>query len=515
LLFSPWFLLNIFSIHFIVFSCLFLIILLNKILKHMKKNLFLIHMMLCGIVIPASAQFDLSTQSPMGAGRPANVQRANAVQVIKGEDANTRTVACSDKVTWTSRNPEVGTTKVGGNNWDVVIQEFPDYTGQVTAVEFRGATYTAGTKTCEVDIYNPSTFAILATTTANITSTTTGNISVTFPTPANVSNGFMVGIWRPAGDSVKIGVSTSGGGFGYVYAQVGTTFYNWLSDFGFDNDLLISPTIKFNAINPVLSATPTTVCTGQSVSFSDNPASSFPIHYNHDIYNPNGIDEDMAFGDGATATSGSGSHTYATSGTKVATLKYIYDGWTTDCTSDPSTQTITVTPGTVANFAWSATNLAVTFTNMSTGASTYSWAFGDAGTASAPNPVHNLAASGTYTVELTATGSCGSDMHFTNITITDSTNGGIIGIVEIKDGLLTNIYPNPAGNNINVDLSLNTTENVSMQVISSLGQVVYNRELGAIRSSLQTIDLSAYEAGVYFVRIVHNNTVTSRTFVKQ
>ncbi|MDI6793966.1 MAG: PKD domain-containing protein, partial [bacterium] len=53
---------------------------------------------------------------------------------------------------------------------------------------------------------------------------------------------------------------------------------------------------------------------------------------------------------------------------------------------------------------------AVTFTDTSTGSITsWSWNFGDGGTSTARNPVHTYTDSGTYTVSLTVSDTCGSD----------------------------------------------------------------------------------------------------------
>lgn len=63
------------------------------------------------------------------------------------------------------------------------------------------------------------------------------------------------------------------------------------------------------------------------------------------------------------------------------------------------------TPDPVASFQFAVdgTNfLQVTFTNFSSDATSYSWDFGDGNTSTDPNPVHTFAATGNYTVTLTA-----------------------------------------------------------------------------------------------------------------
>ena len=64
----------------------------------------------------------------------------------------------------------------------------------------------------------------------------------------------------------------------------------------------------------------------------------------------------------------------------------------------------------IASFTFTVEDLTVTFTNGSKDGETYSWDFGDGSAASTEaNPTHTYAASGTYTVKLTATNAGGSD----------------------------------------------------------------------------------------------------------
>lgn len=62
----------------------------------------------------------------------------------------------------------------------------------------------------------------------------------------------------------------------------------------------------------------------------------------------------------------------------------------------------------VANFEYAIDGLKVTFTNKSTDATTYKWAFGDDETSKEESPVHEYAAAGEYTVSLTAANAKGA-----------------------------------------------------------------------------------------------------------
>jgi PKD repeat protein len=120
------------------------------------------------------------------------------------------------------------------------------------------------------------------------------------------------------------------------------------------------------------------------------------------------------FGDSGTSTLQNPSHTYTVAGTYTVALT------ATDAAgSNTSTQTdyIAVSPGVsapVAGFAADVVSgsspLTVTFTDQSTNDPTsWSWTFGDGGTSTVQNPVHQFTAAGMYSVTLTASNAGGSN----------------------------------------------------------------------------------------------------------
>ena len=114
------------------------------------------------------------------------------------------------------------------------------------------------------------------------------------------------------------------------------------------------------------------------------------------------------FGDGGTSTLQNPSHTYTAAGTYTVKLTA-----TNSCGSVIGTRSgyISVCALPIANFTTDKTSgpapLAVTFTNTSTGATSYIWDFADGGTSTLQNPSHTYNTAGIYTVTLTAMNSCG------------------------------------------------------------------------------------------------------------
>lgn len=82
--------------------------------------------------------------------------------------------------------------------------------------------------------------------------------------------------------------------------------------------------------------------------------------------------------------------------------------------------------------------LAVSFTDQSTNSPTsWSWTFGDGGTATTQNPSHSYTTAGSYTVSLTATNSAGSDAETKSGYITVTT-GGATWVTLTSDGFESN-----------------------------------------------------------------------------
>jgi PKD repeat protein len=118
------------------------------------------------------------------------------------------------------------------------------------------------------------------------------------------------------------------------------------------------------------------------------------------------------FGDGHTSTAVNPSNTYTNAGTYSVTLAAITSTGTNVLTL---TNYIVVTvPPPVAGFSAGPTNgvapLLVSFTNASSGATNYVWAFGDGHTSTIVNPSDSYTSAGIYSVTLTAIGAGGTNV---------------------------------------------------------------------------------------------------------
>ena len=74
------------------------------------------------------------------------------------------------------------------------------------------------------------------------------------------------------------------------------------------------------------------------------------------------------------------------------------------------------------------------------------------------------------------------------------------------------IYPNPAKGYIKVELSPELSGNTTVEVMNLLGEVIYSRNMQSGNSLY--INLLSYKPGIYFLRVLNNDSVFSKKFIK-
>ena len=162
--------------------------------------------------------------------------------------------------------------------------------------------------------------------------------------------------------------------------------------------------------------------------------------------------------------------------------------------SAPVNVTFNATP--TASGSFTTNGNIVTFTNASTGATAYSWDFGDMTNSSASAPTHAYAANGTYTVTLTAiNGNC-TDV--TTLTVDISVS------LDELPGVELTLVPNPASTEFNVELNGATLQFVT--VIDAFGRTV-------ISASDAQIKLGNVANGMYQVVITTDKGTSVRKLI--
>jgi PKD repeat protein len=189
----------------------------------------------------------------------------------------------------------------------------------------------------------------------------------------------------------------------HTYAAPGTYNVSLIisDDCGNDTSTTV---VNFPVINPPVAAF-NFLPDNCNLSVAFNNTSAFSSNYTWN------------FGDGTGSTQVSPTHLYSSPGTYLVTLIA-----QTGCGIDSVTQSVTVTPSgslPVSSFtaALDTCTKTVTFTNTSTGATSYSWDFGDFGTSTQSDPVYIYDSQGIYIISLIASNACGSDTSTLSITI--------------------------------------------------------------------------------------------------
>jgi PKD repeat protein len=177
-------------------------------------------------------------------------------------------------------------------------------------------------------------------------------------------------------------------------------------------------------------------------------------------------------------------------------------------TSNSVNVTFTATPTAAGSFSTSGN--VVTFSNSSTGATSYSWDFGDFTNSSASAPVHAYAVNGDYQVVLTAiNGNCTDTATF-NVAITVSVEE-LMGISNLI------VYPNPTSDEVFVNFENQNGNAISIELVDQLGRVIYaSDEFNSTGFNTIELNLANVSDGMYSV-LVHsmNNTITKRIIVKK
>lgn len=329
-----------------------------------------------------------------------------------------------------------------------------------------------------------TTYTVTVTDTAAGCSLT-GVVTVTVnPLPAaNIS---------PASTTICFGQNTTlsaSGGVSYSWLPGGQTSQSIIVSAQNNYSVIVTDGAGCTAVatssvtvnpSPVVSITGnTTICAGQNTTLTANGGTSHS-------WLPGG----------QTTSSITVSPAATTSYTVIASNSF-------GCTGT-SMVTVSVTQLPVAGFTSTVNGSTVSFTNTSQNSTSWNWNFGDAGTSTAQHPVHTYATPGSYTVTLIASNACGSDTFTTVITVT--------GIWEYVYNSGWQVFPNPASQEITIDIQRAFGKGAVFRMVNALGEEILRREIPASgKSSEFKIDISSAAPGVYMLLL----DLPEATFTRQ
>jgi PKD repeat protein len=203
----------------------------------------------------------------------------------------------------------------------------------------------------------------------------------------------------------------------------------------------------------------------------------------------------------ANATGGTGISYQWTGGPATATYSGIGEG-TYEVTATAANGcsisesfTLTANPTVpTASFTFNQTSLTFQFLNTSTNGNGYAWDFGDGNSSASFNPTHTYAADGTYNVCLTVTGAC------ENVTSCEQIIVSTVGLANLATVSGINVYPNPASDEINFEISLTDVKEIA--IIDATGKLV---RVVKIDKELTSVNVSQLTNGLYIYQVYNLN----------
>ncbi len=101
------------------------------------------------------------------------------------------------------------------------------------------------------------------------------------------------------------------------------------------------------------------------------------------------------------------------------------------------------------------------------------------------------------------------------VNFTDGGSGGGSNVIESDIVSNLSIFPNPAVEMTNIQLNLNESANVTIEMINALGQIVYTNNLGEVNGTQNVeINTADLQEGIYLVNIkVGDDVITKRISV--
>jgi hypothetical protein len=96
-------------------------------------------------------------------------------------------------------------------------------------------------------------------------------------------------------------------------------------------------------------------------------------------------------------------------------------------------------------------------------------------------------------------------------TLTLATNGSIVNLAESNLA----VYPNPASDNLTLELVNTSDENANINIYNAMGQRVFQQQAN-IKAGKLTIDISRFAPGMYYVQLIGTDSKSlSKSFIKK
>lgn len=246
-----------------------------------------------------------------------------------------------------------------------------------------------------------------------------------------------------------------------------------------------------------------TICTGDSVELVFrvvSGSSPFDINIDNGIGQLNNVPRNSSIWVSPTSNT-----TYS-----ITSLNDNF-GCTTSNFSSSGAITANPRPNALFTKQSSLSNSTVVYTDQSTGATSWLWEFGDGETSTQQSPTHIFDSIGTFTTKLTASNASNcEDYHSETVLILNLTGLDLLSTTENL-----NLYPNPASDELNLDLVLDKALSVEINLMSTDGKVILN--LVSEKDSKvhnMNMNLESLSKGMYLIQfqLSDGRTINSKIY---
>lgn len=152
----------------------------------------------------------------------------------------------------------------------------------------------------------------------------------------------------------------------------------------------------------------------------------------------------------------------------------------------------------IASFSSTGNDLIITFEDLSIGATSWSWNFGDGFGSTESNPEHEYEEAGEYVVTLTIYNTCGSSTFSSTIIVVDPNS---IFESDLLDQPFT-VYPNPFEDVFFIESEMPVTSGIEWQILDLRGSLLMKGK--NMKGKINSIE-AILPPGMYILNISHND----------
>ena len=149
------------------------------------------------------------------------------------------------------------------------------------------------------------------------------------------------------------------------------------------------------------------------------------------------------------------------------------------------------------DFNYEVINGIVIFENLTTGADSYDWDFGDGDNGDSENPAHIYSEPGEYTVTLSAANDCGDNSVTQTITIET-----VSAASDLPSAISTRLVPNPSDGSFVLHIDGLVDEELDLQLLDLTGRRLFSRQIDRPGANFrQSFDLRGQPTGLYLLQL--------------